>query len=91
MKLRVHIILSGRVQGVLFRSRTKHEADIVGAQGWIRNRNDDRVEAVFEGEEAAVKKMIEFCKHGPPGAKVVKINITWEDYTGEFSEFEIRY
>ncbi len=91
MKLRVHIILSGRVQGVLFRSRTKHEADIVGVKGWICNRNDDRVEAVFEGEEAAVKKMIEFCKHGPPGAKVVKINITWEDYTGEFSGFEIRY
>ena len=91
MKTKAHVIVDGRVQGVFFRSRTKHEADAVGVKGWVLNRSDGRVEAVFEGEEAAVRKMIEFCKRGPPGAKVVKVDINWGDYTGEFREFKIRY
>jgi acylphosphatase len=91
MKTKAHVIIDGRVQGVFFRSRTKREADTLGVKGWVLNRSDGRVEAVFEGEEAAVKKMIGFCKRGPLGAKVVKVDITWGDYIGEFREFEIRY
>ena len=91
MKTRAHVAISGRVQGVFFRSRTKREADSRDVKGWVRNRNDGGVEAVFEGEEEAVKAMVEFCKHGPTGAKVTKVDVVWEDYAGEFGEFEIRY
>ncbi|HII85999.1 TPA: acylphosphatase [Candidatus Bathyarchaeota archaeon] len=91
MKIKAHLVVEGRVQGVFFRSRTKREAEAVDVKGWVINRSDGQVETVFEGEEPAVKKMIEFCKRGPPGAKVVKVSISLGDYTGEFSEFEIRY
>ena len=91
MKAKAHVTVSGRVQGVFFRSRTKQQADSRDVKGWVRNRGDGGVEAVFEGAEAAVKEMIEFCKRGPVGAKVTKVDVVWEDYAGEFREFEIRY
>jgi acylphosphatase len=91
MKARAHVTVSGRVQGVFFRSRTKREADSRDVKGWVRNRDDGGVEAVFEGEEAAVKAVVEFCKRGPSGAKVATADVVWEDYAGEFRDFEIRY
>ena len=91
MNVRAHVTVSGRVQGVFFRSRTKQEADSRDVRGWVRNRGDGGVEAVFEGEEAAVKAMVEFCERGPAGARVTKVDVVWEDYAGEFREFEIRY
>lgn len=91
MKVRVHVFVSGRVQGVFFRHETRREAKMRGVKGWVRNLPDGRVEAVFEGEEEAVKQLIEFCKRGPPGAKVTGIEVKWEDYMGEFKDFEIRY
>jgi acylphosphatase len=91
MKVRVHVFVSGNVQGVFFRSETKHEARLRGVKGWVRNLPNGRVEAVFEGEEEAVKELIEFCKRGPPGARVVKVDVKWENYKGEFRNFEIRY
>jgi acylphosphatase len=91
MKVRVHVFVSGRVQGVFFRSETRYEARLRGVKGWVRNLPDGRVEAVFEGEEEAVKELIDFCKRGPPGAKVTKVDVKWEFYTGEFKDFEIRF
>lgn len=91
MKVRAHVLISGRVQGVFFRSETRHEARRRGVKGWVRNLVNGRVEAVFEGEQEAVKELIEFCKHGPPGARVAKVDVKWEAYTGEFYDFEIRY
>jgi acylphosphatase len=91
MKARAHVFISGRVQGVFFRSEIKHEAAKYGLSGWVRNLPDDRVEAVFEGEQEDVKKLLEFCKKGPPGAKVTRIDVIWETYSGEFRGFEIRY
>lgn len=91
MRVRAHVFVSGRVQGVFFRSEARHEARIRGVKGWVRNLPDGRVEAVFEGEEEAVKELIDFCKWGPPGAKVTKVDVKWEVYTGEFKDFEIRY
>ena len=91
MKTRVHIFVSGRVQGVFFRSETSYGAKKYGLSGWVRNLPDDRVEAVFEGEEENVKKLLEFCKRGPPGAKVTGTEVTWESYSGKFRGFEIRY
>ena len=91
MKVRVHIFVSGRVQGVFFRSETRYEANRRNVAGWVRNTHDGRVEAVFEGEKEDVKKVIDFCRRGPPGARVTKVNVRWGDYTGEFRDFKIRY
>jgi len=91
MKVRAHVFVSGRVQGVFFRSETRHEARLHGVKGWVRNLPDGRVEAVFEGEEEAVERLIEFCRRGPPGARVTKVEVKWENYTGEFRDFEIKY
>ena len=91
MKARAHVFISGRVQGVFFRSETKHLAGRHGVSGWVRNSPDDRVEAVFEGEEEDVKKLLEFCRRGPPGAQVTSTDVRWETYSGEFRDFEIRY
>ena len=91
MKARAHIIVSGRVQGVFFRTETKHEAKKHDVKGWIRNLRDGEVEAVFEGEEEAVKELVEFCKRGSPRARVTHVDVKWESYTGEFKDFQIRY
>ena len=90
MKTRAHVLVTGRVQGVFFRSETKHNADLHDVKGWVRNLPDDRLEAVFEGEKEAVQTLIDFCKHGPSGAKVTNIDLTWETYTGEFDRFKIK-
>ncbi len=89
MKTRAHIVISGRVQGVFFRTRTSAKAIESGVTGWIRNLRDGKVEAVFEGEKEAVEKMIDFCKTGPPGALVTAIEVRWETSIGEYSDFTV--
>lgn len=89
--VRAHVYVSGRVQGVFFRYETKSLADRLGVKGWVRNLPDGRVEAVFEGKEEMVGKMIDFCKRGPPGARVTDVRVEWEDYKGEFDRFSIRH
>jgi acylphosphatase len=91
MKARAHVYVSGMVQGVFFRTETQDEAIRQGVTGWVRNRPDGRVEAVFEGEREAVDKLVEFCRHGPHGARVTNVEILWEEYKGEFQGFRIRY
>lgn len=91
MKVRAHVYVSGRVQGVFFRSDTRDEAVRHGVTGWVRNLPDGRVEAVFEGEKEKVDKLIEFCRRGPPGARVTKVEVSWETPTGEFKDFKIRF
>ena len=91
MKARAHVYVSGMVQGVFFRTETQDEAIRQGVTGWIRNRPDGRVEAVFEGEKETVDKLIEFCKRGPTGARVTNVEIAWEGFKGEFQGFRIRY
>jgi acylphosphatase len=59
--------------------------------GWVRNLPDGRVEAVFEGERENVEAMINFCRRGPPGAVVKNVEVIWENPTGEFKSFQIRY
>ncbi len=90
-KVRAHVFVSGRVQGVFFRYETRQHARRVGVTGWVRNLPDGRVEAVFEGEKEAVDYMIEFCRRGPPAARVEKVEVIWEPYKGEFDSFTIRY
>ena len=91
VKVRAHVFVSGWVQGVFFRSEMRHEAERLGLKGWVRNLPDGRVEAVFEGEEESVKRLVDFCGHGPLGARVKGTNVVWESYTGEFKGFKIRY
>jgi acylphosphatase len=90
-KVRAHVYISGIVQGVFFRANTKRVADRLGVKGWVRNLIDGRVEAVFEGDKEAVNKIIEWCKTGPPLARVDNVEVHWEPYKGEFEEFSIRY
>lgn len=90
-KVRAHVFISGRVQGVFFRANTKRVADELGVKGWVRNLPDGRVEAVFEGEEDAVKKIVEWCHRGPPAARVDRVEVKYEEYKGEFEDFTIRY
>lgn len=91
MMVRVHVYVSGRVQGVFFRAETRNNAIRHNITGWVRNLADERVEAIFEGEKQELDAIIEFCKRGPPGAYVQKLDVTWEDYTGEFREFRAVY
>jgi acylphosphatase len=90
VKARAHVFVSGRVQGVFFRSETKYKAVSHNVKGWVRNLPDGRVEAVFEGGEEAVKVLIEFCKRGPSGARITNVDLTWENFTEEFDAFKVR-
>ena len=90
-KLKAHIIVSGRVQRVHFREKTRKKSEELGVFGWVRNLSDGRVEAVFEGEKAKVEEMVEWARKGPFWAKVNGLETSREEYQGEFSNFEIRY
>ncbi|HDH41612.1 MAG TPA: acylphosphatase [Candidatus Altiarchaeales archaeon] len=89
--VRAHVYISGRVQGVFFRSNTRNMAEKLDLTGWVRNLPDGRVEAVFEGEESDVKEMIEWCHKGPTYASVSDVEVKFDKPTGEFDRFEIRY
>lgn len=86
-KVRAHVYVKGRVQGVFFRSTTQEEAQVSGVKGWVRNLRDGRVEAVFEGRQEAVEQMVSWCHCGPPGAVVQEVDVRWEKPTGEFKSF----
>ncbi len=75
-------VVSGRVQGVFFRDTCRREATAAGVAGWVRNRGDGRVEAVFEGEDAAVARMIAWCRLGPRSADVTEVTVTEEPAEG---------
>ncbi len=91
-KVRAHVRVEGRVQGVYFRSYTRRHAESLGVTGWVRNCPDGRVEAIFEGEEKDVRRMVDWCRLGPPGAYVTDVNVQWEPRDkGEFDAFHIRY
>ena len=90
-KVRAHAIISGRVQGVFYRMETKRAADGIGVFGWVRNLRDGTVEALFEGDKDRVEAALAWCQQGPPHANVSDVKVTWEDYTGEFRKFDVRY
>ena len=82
-RIRAHVFVSGTVQGVSFRATTRDTAREHGVDGWVRNLEDGRVEAVFEGEPAAVESMVEFCHEGSEAARVEGVDVTDEDPEGE--------
>jgi acylphosphatase len=80
--IRRRVIVSGEVQGVFFRDTCRRTAVEHGVAGWVRNRPDLRVEAVFEGCEGAVRRMVEWCRHGPRQATVTDVDIRDEQPEG---------
>jgi acylphosphatase len=85
---RVHVTIHGRVQGVFFRDSTRRMAERESVAGWVHNRRDGAVEAVFEGEPAAVERLVEFCREGPRGAVVDRVEVDEEEPEGS-SRFEV--
>ncbi|MCS7143337.1 MAG: acylphosphatase [Aigarchaeota archaeon] len=89
MKVRARLRIHGKVQGVYFRHNTKSVADSHNVKGWVRNLPDGSVEAVLEGEQEDVTQVIEWCKVGPPAARVIKVEVEYGQYRGEFESFDI--
>lgn len=86
---RAHVLISGRVQGVNFRYSTSQKAQFLGVTGWVRNNPDGRVEAVFEGEEEDVRHMVQWCHRGPSMARVDRVDVNWQPFSGEFEDFRL--
>ena len=88
-RTRVHVYVSGTVQGVYYRANTRDQARERGVDGWVRNLADGRVEVVFEGAPDAVEAMVEWCHTGSPRAEVDDVDVEYADPQGE-TGFEIR-
>ncbi len=91
MSLRVHAYIEGRVQGVAYRYATYQRAASLGLTGWVRNLSDGRVEALFEGDEALVRQMADWCQLGPPAAHVTHVDATEETAPPEYTGFSVRH
>ena len=88
-RVRAHVTIDGRVQGVNFRYSAQQHAHSAGVAGWVRNLDDGRVEAVFEGPRDAVKRVVSWCYGGPGSARVEKVDVQWERPTGQDNGFRI--
>ncbi len=88
---RVKIVVSGVVQGVFFRSTAAERANIIGAVGWAKNMPDGTVEIAAEGSGKQLDELIEWCRRGPPLARVLSVDVKWEKPTGEFDAFNIAH
>jgi acylphosphatase len=86
---RVSVIIHGRVQGVAFRHYTCQLAKELGVSGWVRNLPGGSVEGLFEGDDYAVASLVDWCRCGPPAARVDRLDIREEHYIGELDEFSI--
>ena len=87
--VRSRVVVSGHVQGVFFRDTCRREARSRGVAGWVANRPDGTVEAVFEGAPDAVRALVDFCRRGPRGAEVSSVDETSEEPEG-LGGFEVR-
>ncbi len=90
MSIRNHVFVSGKVQGVGFRASTMNKASELGISGWVRNLDDGRVEAVFEGSPEDVDRIVEWCKRGPETASVDNLKVN-EEEPRNLTVFEIKY
>jgi acylphosphatase len=81
-EVRRRVVIRGFVQGVFFRDTVRRHAQTAGVAGWVRNNRDGTVEAVFEGEQDAVERLVDFCRAGPRGARVDEIEIYDEEPEG---------
>ncbi len=90
MRVRATVRFHGRVQGVYFRAHCQDKAHSLGLEGYVRNRTDGSVEAVFEGERELVEECIDWNQSSQPAAQVTRVDIDWGKATGEYGGFEIR-
>jgi len=86
---RMHAIVEGRVQGVGFRYFVLEVAELLGVSGWVRNRWDETVEVLAEGEKTALDELLDALERGPRGASVSSVKTDWEKPTGEFHSFRV--
>lgn len=86
--IRRRVVVHGTVQGVFFRASCQREAAARGVTGWVSNRPDGAVEAVFEGADSAVEALVEWCREGPPHAEVSGVDVTSEEPGGS-SGFDV--
>ncbi|MBI2578373.1 MAG: acylphosphatase [Candidatus Aenigmarchaeota archaeon] len=84
------IYISGRVQGVSFRSFTKQNAELLGLNGFVKNLDDGRVEVIVEGHEDKIEQLVEKIRQGPPRAKIDDVSVTWEEALGNFKGFDVK-
>lgn len=91
VRVEAHVVVTGKVQGVWFRAATQAAARGEGVAGWVRNLPDRSVEALLQGEQEAVSRVVDWMRHGPPGARVTDIRIDTRP-VGVFHEgFEVRH
>lgn len=88
--VRIHAHIYGKVQGVFFRLSTQKAALAAGVSGWVRNRPDGSVEAVFEGDQAAVETVLEWCRSGPENARVESVISETEPFSNRYDDFTVR-
>ncbi|MCI0441062.1 MAG: acylphosphatase [Chloroflexi bacterium] len=89
-RVRARALVSGMVQGVYFRDSAQHVARGLGVVGWARNLPDRRVEILCEGEKASIEKFLDWCRQGPPSARVDNVVVEYKEASGEFDEFYVR-
>ena len=89
--IRRRLIIRGRVQGVFYRASTRDEARRLGLAGWVRNLPDGTVEAAVEGPSDVVERLVEWCRGGPPHARVDGVEVFEEEPEGEAPPFRVRY
>jgi len=85
----INVIIHGNIQGVFFRAFVKEKADDLRLVGWVQNTSDGTVEILAQGREENLKKLIGYCKEGPRFAKIDRVEIKWEEASGEFDKFMI--
>jgi len=90
-RIQAHVYIAGFVQGVYFRAYTRRKARSLGLTGWVRNLRDGRVEAVFEGEEAAVREAVAWCHRGSPSAHVERVDVEYGPPTDEYTSFVVTW
>jgi acylphosphatase len=87
--VRALVLVEGRVQGVFFRAHTRDEAQALGLKGWVRNLPDGRVQALVEGPQKHVDALIAWCRIGPRYAYVDDVQIEWQPFQGDLTDFRI--
>ena len=88
---RAQVIVHGRVQGVYYRASARDRARRLGLSGWARNCPDGSVEIMAEGERLQLEQLIAWCHKGPPAAVVTHVEVEWQEATGEFAGFVVKY
>jgi acylphosphatase len=88
---RLHATVHGRVHGVFYRASTQREASARGLTGWVRNCPDGTVELVAEGPRPACESLLDYCREGPPAARVTSIDAEWSASSGGYENFTVRY